>query len=76
MKEVLDAFSARIKSPIFGYGILAFFGINWNPIFYILLAKVCSRLIDLHTLIRDTLITYRGKYDINKTKKQILYTPI
>jgi len=36
----------------------------------------CSRLIDLHTLIRDTLITYRGKYDINKTEKQILYTSI
>ncbi len=37
---------------------------------------LCSRLIDLHTLIRDTLITYRGKYDINKTEKQIVYTPI
>lgn len=33
LKEVYDAFSQRIRSPIFGYVILAFFFVNWKPLF-------------------------------------------
>jgi transposase len=32
----------------------------------LIVMEKCSRLVELHTLIRDTLITYRGSYDINK----------
>lgn len=33
MKDLLDAVSARIKTPYFGYAILAFFALNWRGIF-------------------------------------------
>lgn len=33
MKDVIDAVSSRIKTPYFGYAILAFFALNWRGIF-------------------------------------------
>lgn len=33
MKEVADALSSRLKSPYFGYAILAFFALNWRELF-------------------------------------------
>lgn len=36
MKELVDAISTRIKSPYFGYVILAFFAMNWRGIFLLL----------------------------------------
>lgn len=33
MQDVLDAISARIKAPYFGYALLAFIGLNWRGIF-------------------------------------------
>ncbi len=33
MKEIIEAFVARIKSPVFGYFILAWMAINWKPLF-------------------------------------------
>ncbi|MFT4635535.1 MAG: hypothetical protein ACI9OI_001329 [Chitinophagales bacterium] len=36
----------------------------------------CTRLMELHTLIRDTLITYRGSNDIIKTQEQNVYAAI
>lgn len=33
VNDVLDAVSARIKAPWFGYSILAFIGLNWRGIF-------------------------------------------
>jgi hypothetical protein len=33
MHDVLDAISARIKAPYFGYALLAFIGLNWRGIF-------------------------------------------
>lgn len=33
MNDILDALSARIKSPYFGYSVLAFLGLNWRGIF-------------------------------------------
>jgi hypothetical protein len=35
LKEIFDALSQRIKSPIFGYIILAFIAINWKPLYYL-----------------------------------------
>lgn len=39
MKEIIEAFSTRIKSPLFGYSFIAFFVINWKAIFYLFFAK-------------------------------------
>jgi hypothetical protein len=36
----------------------------------------CTRLMELHTLMRDTLITYRGSNDIIKTQEQNVYAAI
>lgn len=35
MKEIIEAFAARIKSPVFGYFILAWLAINWKPLFFL-----------------------------------------
>ncbi|NQY26226.1 MAG: hypothetical protein HRT92_03510 [Piscirickettsiaceae bacterium] len=39
MKEIVDAIGTRIKSPYFGYSILAFIALNWREIFLILLSE-------------------------------------
>lgn len=39
LKEIFDALSQRIKSPIFGYIILAFIVINWKVIFCFLFSN-------------------------------------
>lgn len=39
MQDVLDAISARIKAPYFGYAILAFIGLNWRGIFLLSVMK-------------------------------------
>lgn len=36
IKEIFEAFSQRIKSPIFGYVIIAFLAANWKPVFFLL----------------------------------------
>ncbi len=36
MKEILEAISIRIKSPVFGYFILSFTAINWKPLFFLI----------------------------------------
>lgn len=33
MKEILEAFGTRIRSPFFGYFALSFFSLNWKAIF-------------------------------------------
>ena len=35
MKEIFEAFVARIKSPVFGYFILSWVAFNWRPLFYL-----------------------------------------
>lgn len=35
LKELVEAFSARIKSPIVGSIALAFIAINWRPVFFV-----------------------------------------
>jgi len=35
LKEIYDALSQRIKSPIWGYIILAFIAINWKALYYL-----------------------------------------
>jgi len=35
LKELVEAFSARIKSPIIGSIILAFIAVNWRPVFFL-----------------------------------------
>jgi len=35
LKELVEAFSARIKSPIIGSIALAFVAINWQPVFFL-----------------------------------------
>lgn len=39
MHDVLDAISARIKAPYFGYALLAFIGLNWRGIFLLTLTN-------------------------------------
>lgn len=39
MGDVLDAVSARIKAPYFGYAVLAFFALNWRAIFVLLMTE-------------------------------------
>ncbi len=39
MKDVVDAIGARIKSPYFGYSVLAFVALNWRALFLLLLSK-------------------------------------
>ena len=36
MKEIIEAFNARIRSPVFGYFVLALLVINWKPLFFLL----------------------------------------
>ena len=38
MKDVIDAISARIKAPYFGYAVLAFFALNWKGIFLLIVS--------------------------------------
>lgn len=33
MNDILDAISARIRAPYFGYALLAFIGLNWRGLF-------------------------------------------
>lgn len=33
MNDLLDAMNSRLKSPYFGYALLAFFGLNWKALF-------------------------------------------
>lgn len=35
MKEIFEAFYNRLRSPVFGYFILAFVGFNWKELFYL-----------------------------------------
>ncbi|MEQ8161818.1 MAG: hypothetical protein ABRQ33_11560, partial [Smithellaceae bacterium] len=35
MKEIIEAFAARIKSPVFGYFVLSWTVFNWKPLFYL-----------------------------------------
>lgn len=37
MGDVLEAVSARIKAPYFGYAVLAFIGLNWRAIFMLVM---------------------------------------
>ena len=39
MNDVMDAVSSRIKSPYFGYAVLAFFALNWRGIFLLFALK-------------------------------------
>jgi len=39
MKDVLDAVSARIKAPYFGYVLLSFIAINWRAFFVLSLSR-------------------------------------
>ena len=39
MQEVIEALNDRIKSPYFGYSILAFFALNWRAIFLLIATK-------------------------------------
>lgn len=38
MKDVIDAINSRIKSPYFGYAVLAFFALNWRGIFLLIVS--------------------------------------
>jgi len=40
VKEVVDAVNNRIKTPYFGYAILAFIALNWKGFFLLVLSKV------------------------------------
>lgn len=38
MKEVFEAVESRIKSPYFGYAVIAFFALNWQGVFLLLVS--------------------------------------
>ena len=63
MKEVLEAFTNRLKSPVFGYFILALIALNWKVIFYLFAS--------------DTSVTDRFNYfDINTNTQSLLVKPV
>lgn len=35
LKEIFDSLNQRIKSPFWGYIIIAFAGVNWKPLYYL-----------------------------------------
>ena len=35
IKEIFDALGQRIKSPVFGYILIAFVACNWKPLYYV-----------------------------------------
>ena len=39
MKEIIEGFATRVKSPLFGYFILSLLVLNWKPLFYLMLSK-------------------------------------
>ncbi len=39
MEEIVNAISNRIKTPYFGYSILAFFALNWRGLFLLVLTE-------------------------------------
>lgn len=39
MKEVVEAVHSRVKSPYFGYSILAFFALNWRGLFLLIVTN-------------------------------------
>ncbi|PTW87139.1 hypothetical protein DBL07_23390 [Achromobacter mucicolens] len=39
MNDILDAISARVKAPYFGYVLLAFVGLNWRGIFLLAMTE-------------------------------------
>lgn len=42
MKEIIDALSTRIKSPVFGYTVIAFLAVNWKPLFFLFFSNVSA----------------------------------
>ena len=60
MKDLLDSIGNKVKSPIFGYTLLATSLINWKPIFYLLISSenVIDRFsyFDSHTSIFTLLV--------------------
>jgi len=53
MGDVLDAVSARIKAPYFGYAVLAFIALNWRAIFLFVMTEATPverlAIFDAHT---------------------------
>jgi len=53
MGDVLDAVSARIKAPYFGYAVLAFVAFNWRAIFLLVMTEATPverlAIFDAHT---------------------------
>ena len=39
MREIIEALTLRIRSPIFGYFVFAFFTLNWKPVFFLLVSN-------------------------------------
>ncbi|MBJ2137507.1 hypothetical protein JEU11_13685 [Paraglaciecola chathamensis] len=60
MKEVIAAVNDRIKTPYFGYSILAFLALNWRGFFLLMLSKESAedriKLFDSQTSILTLLI--------------------
>ena len=44
MKDIIEPIGNRIKSPIYGYALLALFAVNWKSFFYLFLSE--SNVID------------------------------
>lgn len=52
MKEILEAFGTRIRSPFFGYFALSFFSLNWKAIFILTMSdKIINvRIVEFEKL--------------------------
>ncbi len=44
MDDVLEALSSRLKSPYFGYAVLAFFALNWREIFLFVTSEAAPKM--------------------------------
>jgi len=47
MREVIEAFSSRIRSPLYGYFLISVIALNWKALFYLFFAneKVTHRIV-------------------------------
>ena len=61
LKETMDAWLARVKSPVLGYIVLAFILVNWKPLWFLVFADYGAyhriHYFELHT---DWLSLYVG----------------
>lgn len=63
LKEIYEAFSQRIKSPILGYIFLSFIGFNWKPLYFLFFSS-------------ESALTKFEYFDSNTSVPSLLWLPL